>query len=222
MAKHIIAIIVLLISFSTAARTKLNRIEYGDISAPVQIVEYASPSCTVCAEFSRSVFPKLLKKYIQTKKVYFKVINLPYQGIDLKVSALINHSPNPIEFHNFIYQNQHKWLFSKNPIKILTPMLVEKGMTMKEIQSALNNKTTERKLLKDRLEIEKKYQIEAIPFFKIGQTKIVGLMPWTKFEKTIDSALSHVKNGNPLETFGQKDEKIRSPQNTARKIKDRS
>ena len=43
----------------------------GDPKAKVQVIEYASVTCTHCAAFNRDVFPAFRKKYIDTGKVHY-------------------------------------------------------------------------------------------------------------------------------------------------------
>jgi protein-disulfide isomerase len=43
----------------------------GDPKAPVQLIEYASPSCPHCAHYNSEDFPALKKQYIDTGKVYY-------------------------------------------------------------------------------------------------------------------------------------------------------
>jgi protein-disulfide isomerase len=43
----------------------------GDPKAPVQVIEYASPTCPHCAHYNSEDFPALKKQYIDTGKVYY-------------------------------------------------------------------------------------------------------------------------------------------------------
>lgn len=43
----------------------------GDPKAPVKMVEYASMSCSHCAQFNNQVFPAFKAKYIDTGKVHY-------------------------------------------------------------------------------------------------------------------------------------------------------
>lgn len=43
----------------------------GDPNAPVKMVEYASMSCSHCAQFNNEVFPAFKTKYIDTGKVHY-------------------------------------------------------------------------------------------------------------------------------------------------------
>lgn len=213
--------ILSLTALYTWAQPKCSEVEYGDKEAPVKIIEYASPSCTVCSEFSRTIFP-LLNQYIQNKKVHLTVINLPYNAIDLKACVLIKHSPSPSKFHTIIYQNQKDWLFSKNPIQALTSLLEKNGMPAIQIAKALKNRKSEDKIIHQRLKDEQKQKIDAIPLVIIGKKRIVGLMPWPKLQLVIEDALKHIRRGEPIETFGQNNEKNQNHRRKTKALKKRN
>lgn len=46
----------------------------GNEEAPIHIVVFKEPKCTSCATFSKDIFPKLKKEFIDTNKVKFTVI----------------------------------------------------------------------------------------------------------------------------------------------------
>jgi predicted DsbA family dithiol-disulfide isomerase len=206
MIKYIAFLFFSFIFLETRAGTKCSQIDYGSKDAPLKITEYASPSCTICSEFSKVIFPKLLP-YIQAKKIMLRVVNLPYNMVDLKACTLITHSPDPKKMNTFVYQNQKEWLFSKDPVRALGALLEGQGMSRAHIRAALRNTKRENKIIKERVDAEQKHDIQAIPIIIIGQKKIIGLMPWDKLKLVIEEAFRHIEKGNPLATFGQEDDK---------------
>lgn len=136
-----------------------------------------------------------------------RVVNLPYNMVDLKACTLITHSPDPKKMNTFVYQNQKEWLFSKDPVRALGALLEGQGMSPTHIRAALRNTKRENKIIKERVDAEQKHDIQAIPIIIIGQKKIIGLMPWDKLKLVIEEAFRHIEKGNPLETFGQEDGK---------------
>ena len=49
----------------------------GDPKAKVQVIEYASVTCSHCAAFNRDVFPAFKKKYVDTGKVHYILREVP-------------------------------------------------------------------------------------------------------------------------------------------------
>jgi protein-disulfide isomerase len=215
MSKRIVVILfICLSSLKIGAAAKCGQIRYGHKEAPLKIIEYASPSCTVCSEFSKTIFPKI-DEYIQAKKAQLIIINLPYNIIDLKACVLIKNSPNPRTFNTLVYQQQKEWLFSKDPLQSLSHFLEKKGMPRDQIRKALRNKKIEDKIIQQRLLEEKEHDIQAIPMLIIGKKRIVGLMPWKKLKLVIEEALMHINKGNPIETFGQDNENKKATRKTS-------
>ena len=62
----------------------LGDVVLGAANAPVTIVEYASMSCDHCAEFHRTIYPKLKSEYVDTNKVRFIFREFP---LDTKAAA---------------------------------------------------------------------------------------------------------------------------------------
>ena len=50
----------------------------GDVNAPITIIEYASLSCSHCANFHMNTLPKLVEQYVDTGKVKFVFRDFPF------------------------------------------------------------------------------------------------------------------------------------------------
>ncbi len=58
-------------SGETASGGASGEMTLGDPKAPVKMTEYASLSCSHCADFNNEVFPEFKAKYIDTGKVHY-------------------------------------------------------------------------------------------------------------------------------------------------------
>ena len=68
---------------STAADMSL-----GSPTAPVTVMEYASPSCPHCAHFNEAIFPAFKAKYVDTGKVRYVLREAPIHP-DLDAAAFL-------------------------------------------------------------------------------------------------------------------------------------
>ncbi len=59
----------------------------GDPRAPVQLIEYASVTCSHCATFHETVFPRLKSAYIDTGKVRFIFREFPTPPAEVAVAG---------------------------------------------------------------------------------------------------------------------------------------
>ena len=60
----------------------------GDENAPVSVVEFGDFKCPSCAQWKQIVYPTLYSEYIETGKVKFYFINLPFIAADSRLAAL--------------------------------------------------------------------------------------------------------------------------------------
>lgn len=63
---------------ATSAQTgALSEMVLGDADAPVTVIEYASLTCSHCAQWHKEIFPTVHEDYIETGKVRFILRELP-------------------------------------------------------------------------------------------------------------------------------------------------
>ncbi len=83
----------------------------GDPKAKVVLIEYAAPSCPVCARFNSDTFPQLKKDYIDTGKVYYVFRLFPLRSDDAAAEKLARCLPEDkyFDFIDLLFRNQPKW-----------------------------------------------------------------------------------------------------------------
>lgn len=90
----------------TAAETPEGGFRIGNPEAPLKLVEYASHTCHVCADFSKNAAAKL-DEYVATGVVSYEIRNLVRDPVDLTIAMLARCS-GPGAFHplaNQAWQN---------------------------------------------------------------------------------------------------------------------
>lgn len=90
----------------TAAVTPENGYVIGNPNAPLKLVEYASHTCHVCAEFSRTGAAPM-DEYVATGVVSYEIRNLIRDPVDLTI-AMLARCGEPVAFHplaNQAWQN---------------------------------------------------------------------------------------------------------------------
>ena len=86
-----------------AAVTPEGGIVEGNPNAPIKLVEYASHTCSHCADFSVQASEALRTKYIETGKVSYEIRNQIHDPIDLTF-AVLARCAGPEAFHAFAEQ----------------------------------------------------------------------------------------------------------------------
>jgi len=75
----------------------------GNPNAPIKLVEYASHTCSHCAEFAEQGIEPLRSKYVDTGKVSYEIRNQIHDPIDLTF-AVLARCAGPEAFHAFSEQ----------------------------------------------------------------------------------------------------------------------
>lgn len=113
----------------------------GSESAPVTVIEYASPTCPHCATFSNEVLPDFIAAYVDTGKV--KMITRPFvrNVLDAAVFMLAEAS-GPTNYHNVLatyFKTQGTWAASQTPRDAILEIAKQLGFTQETFDAALTN-----------------------------------------------------------------------------------
>lgn len=86
-----------------AAFTPEGGVVEGNPNAPIKLVEYASHTCSHCAEFAEKGSEALRSKYVDSGKVSYEIRNQIHDPIDLTF-AVLARCAGPEAFHAFSVQ----------------------------------------------------------------------------------------------------------------------
>ncbi len=83
----------------------------GNPNAKVVLIEYAAPSCPVCADFNAQTFPQLKANYIDTGKVFTSSASFPLRADDGAAEKIARCLPEDkyFSFIDLLFRNQPKW-----------------------------------------------------------------------------------------------------------------
>lgn len=163
----------------------------GNKKAPVTIIEYASLTCSHCADFYNNTFEALKKKYIDTGKVRFIYRDFPLNEPAMRGSMLVNCAPkeNKEKFLKVLFSTQNNWAFKKNYLEVLSNIAKLGGMPQKNFEACIANKELEHSIAKTRFFAAKVLEIRATPSFYINGTVHDGAKDLTYFSSVIDPLL---------------------------------
>jgi protein-disulfide isomerase len=180
----------------------------GSPTAPVTVIEYASPTCPHCARFEAEVFPAFKAKYVDTGKVRYVLREAPIHP-DLDAAAFLLArcaAPagyfNVIEgvmkgqdeyFSDFLTQSRNADQEVANAYRsVLRRVGAAAGLDDQHISACLTN-TTSIKALDDRVSREMaQYQVDSTPTFVINGVKLNPPQDHEVDLATLDAALAPV------------------------------
>ncbi len=113
----------------------------GKADAPVTIVEYASMTCSHCAQFHNTTYPVLKEKYIDTGKVKLILREFPLD-IVAKAAFMVARCAGPDKYYPMVttlFETQKTWAFNNNAAQALLSIAKQSGMTEAQFNTCLND-----------------------------------------------------------------------------------
>jgi len=166
----------------------------GDENAPITIIEYASMSCSHCANFHINTLPDIKAEYIDTGKVRMIFRDYPFNYPALLGSMMMRCIPNDIryDYMNALYQLQSSWV-NRDPSITKTELykiMQSGGMTKDEFDACYSDIDKENLILEGVMAAQKDFNIKSTPSFIINGNLIEGNKNIKEFRQIIDKILS--------------------------------
>ena len=171
----------------------------GNRQAKVVLIEYAAPSCPVCAAFNEQSFDRLKTQYIDTGKVFyvFRVFPLrPDDGAAEKIARCLPEDKY-FSFIDLLFRNQPQWDVEYGVTDVhggLVRLGRIAGMTASQVDQCIANKAEDERINKVAADGEAKYNITGTPTFILnGVSQGSGNVPFETMSKLLDKALAEQK-----------------------------
>ena len=178
----------------SVSEVSLQELSIGDDDAPVTIIEYASMTCSHCADFHNETYPALKKDYIEKGEVKFIFREFPLDKLSMATSMLARCVDNSISlaFIDILFQNRNKW-YSDNAIAELKSLSKQAGLSSKDFDQCLNDQELLDQLIIQKENAIKEFQINSTPSFIINGKVVSGNKPYSYFKSEIDRILDSYK-----------------------------
>ena len=193
----LIIIVFLSISLSASSASVLEIYDddfiIGNNDAPVTIIEYASLSCSHCADFHINTLPKLIEEYVDTGKVKIVFRDFPFNYPALLGSMVLHCVPNELrfEYSSALYKLQKKWVVRENKksTQELFKIMQSGGMTKENFNQCIKNTDLENNILQKLIDAQNEFNIQSTPAFLINGLLAEGNKPIKYFREIIDKKL---------------------------------
>lgn len=165
----------------------------GDADAPVTIVEYASMSCSHCADFHNDIFPQIKQNYIETGKVKFVLRDLPWDNIAMGVSKIARCAPKE-QFYPLItafMRTQSKWIKSMDPLGDLKQVARLAGLDGTAVDRCIKDAALHEQIVASK-NTAQKLGVRGTPTFFINGEMLGGVRNYSEIKSILDVALMRV------------------------------
>ena len=178
----------------SVSEVSLQELSIGDDDAPVTIIEYASMTCSHCADFHNETYPALKEDYIEKGEVKFIFREFPLDKLSMATSMLARCVDNSISlaFIDILFQNRNKW-YSDNAIAELKSLSKQAGLSSDDFDQCLNDQELLDQLIIQKENAIKEFQINSTPSFIINGKVVSGNKPYSYFKSEIDRILDSYK-----------------------------
>ncbi len=166
----------------------------GNEDAKITIIEYASLSCSHCADFHVNTLETLKKEYIDTGMVRMVFRDYPFNYPALLGSMVLRCIPENYryDYMNALFKLQPDWVNKKNKktIQELYKIMQSGGMTKEEYDACIYNTELENEILEGVMEAQNQFNIKSTPSFIINGKLVEGNKSIKEFRQIIDKILS--------------------------------
>lgn len=173
----------------------------GKTNAPVQVVEFGDFKCPACKSWGETIYPQLVKDYVDTGKVKFSYLNVLFHGKESELGSLAAESvykQNPDSYWEF-----HKALFNEQPnenhdgLWITNQKINEVAATIPELdinklQEDMKSQSVMEEVSKDSKLVEE-FKVESTPSIMINGTMLEDPFDYEKIKSLIDKELEGKK-----------------------------
>lgn len=174
------------------AATPLTQKALGNPDAPVTVVEYASMTCSHCADFHTKVFPELKTKYIDTGKVRFIFREFPFEPVATAAFMLARCMPEDKYFPmvSTLFETQRSWAYSQDPAAGLFAVARQAGMSQAEFEKCLSDKDLAQKVQESSRYANTELGVNATPTFFVNGKKVSGTIAIADWDKELEPLLA--------------------------------
>jgi len=171
----------------------------GNPKSKVVLIEYAAPTCPVCAAFNVQSFPQLKAKYIDTGKIFYVFRVFPLRSDDGSAEKIARCLPEDkyFAFIDLLFKNQPKWDVEYGvpaPEGVHDGLVLLgriAGMSREQVDQCMINKAEDDRINKVSSDGEARYSITGTPTFILNGVSIgSGNIPFDTMSKLLDTELA--------------------------------
>ena len=160
----------------------------GKADAPVTIVEYASMTCPHCAHFHKTVYPWLIKTYVDTGKAKFILREFPLDPL-AAAAFMLARCEGPDKRSavvDLLFDQQQNWAYVDKPLESLQSTLKQTGMSQTSFDACLKDQKLQDQVYEVSDRGAKTFGVSATPTFFVNGEKVTGEVTQESLAKLLD------------------------------------
>jgi protein-disulfide isomerase len=164
----------------------------GNADAKVTVIEYASPTCPHCAQFSNEVYPAFKTEYIDTGKIKF-ILRPFIRNLQDAVVFLLAEAAGEEKYHQVIetyFKTQATWGLAEKPRVALLEQAKQLGFTEESFDTALANQELFAAMKQMQVQAVDEFKLTGTPTFYINGKQLTGEKTLEQLKAEIDPLLA--------------------------------
>lgn len=166
----------------------------GPADAKVVVHEWFSLTCSHCAEFQKTTFPRVKKELIDTGRIRYVWRDYPLDQVALMAAAVARSLP-PERYEPFVttlLSTQDRWAFTRgvNSMEEIAKIAALAGMPRQSFDAAVNDAALKQAIITAQDEAEKKLGVTSTPSFLFNGKLVAGAISFASFQQAVDTAQS--------------------------------
>ena len=164
----------------------LGDMSMGKTDAPITMIEYASATCSHCADFTVKTFPKIKEKYIDTGKMRFIFREFPFDPVAAGAFMLARCAPEDKYFPvlDLLFHTQRQWAVEK-PLGPLLTVAKQAGFTEESFKACLSNQKVLDGIEWVRNRGATTFKVDSTPTFFINGQAHKGALSFEEMDKIL-------------------------------------
>ena len=185
-------VILILLCFKNIYAKELSILSKGEETAKVTIKIFSSLTCPYCADFHLNILKNLEKDFLKNKTLKIEHHAFPLDLAALNAEKIVrcgNNMNTKFKLLDTIYEKQRQWAVGTDINKINDSLIkLGKSLNLKEnkLKSCLADERLQDEILNERINAQKKYNIESTPTIYINEKKYKGKFDLTSIKKYIE------------------------------------
>ena len=185
-------VILILLCFKNIYAKELSILSKGEETAKVTIKIFSSLTCPYCADFHLNILKNLEKDFLKNKTLKIEHHAFPLDLAALNAEKIVrcgNNMNTKFKLLDTIYEKQRQWAVGTDIDKINESLLaIGKSLNLEEnkLKSCLADEGLQDEILNERINAQKKYNIDSTPTIYINEKKYKGKFDFVSIKKYIE------------------------------------
>jgi len=193
--KFFFIITLFILSFSNTIGAENRITSIGNANAKINVKVFSSLTCPHCASFHLKIFENLKKDFIDKNLVKFEHHGFPLDLAALNAELIVrcnNDINKKLQLLSEIYKKQNEWAVGSDIIPInesIKKIGLSLGLQDNDMSKCLENEKMQDQILNERIDAQKKYNINSTPTILINEKKYTGKHNYQDFKKELEKFL---------------------------------